>query len=168
MGFPSGSAVEESTCNARDTGLIPGWEKFPGGRHANPLQCSCLENPMDREAWWATVHRVTKSWIRLKQLSTRTCIVGNSASQILIYDIIKRKVAPPTVETVNYYELIIHKMSDTSRVAVFPLILKNNLKYTFTLRVFLNTCGLIHSFFCISISFGDYSFPHFLILKKYF
>ena len=125
MGFPSGSAVEESTCNARDTGSIPGWEKFPGGRHANPLQYSCLENPVDREACWATVHRVTKSWIRLKQLSTCTCIVGNSVSQILIYDIIKRKVAPPTVETVNYYELVIHKMSDTSRVAVFPLILKN-------------------------------------------
>ena len=53
----------------------------------------------------------------MKQLSTCTCIVGSAASQILIYDIIKRKVAPPTVETVNYSELVIHKKSDTSRFA---------------------------------------------------
>ena len=72
---------------------------------------------MDREAWRATVHSATKSRTRLKQLSTCTCMVGSSASQILIYDIIKRKVAPPTVETVNYSELVIHKMSDTSRFA---------------------------------------------------
>ena len=45
----------------RDTGLIPGWGKSPGGSHGNPLQYSCLENPMDRGAWWATVHRVAKS-----------------------------------------------------------------------------------------------------------
>ena len=52
----------------RDAGLIPGSGRSPGGGHGNPLQYSCLENPMDREAWWATVHRVTKSWTRLKRL----------------------------------------------------------------------------------------------------
>ena len=52
------------------TGLIPGSGKFPGGRHGNPLQYSCLENPMDREAWQATVHRVAQSQTQLKQLST--------------------------------------------------------------------------------------------------
>ena len=45
----------------RDSGLIPGLGRSPGGGHGNPLQYSCLENPMDRGAWWATVHRVTKS-----------------------------------------------------------------------------------------------------------
>ena len=45
----------------RDTGLIPVLGSSPGGGHGNPLQYSCLENPMDRGAWWATVHRVTKS-----------------------------------------------------------------------------------------------------------
>ena len=56
--------VKNSPANAdvRDTGLIPGSGRSPGGGHGNPLQYSCLENPMDREAWWATVHRVTKSW----------------------------------------------------------------------------------------------------------
>ena len=44
-----------------DTGLIPGSGRSPGGGHGNPLHYSCLENPMDREAWWTTVHRVPKS-----------------------------------------------------------------------------------------------------------
>ena len=44
-----------------DTGLVPGLVRSPGGRHGNPLQCSCLENPMDRGAWPVSVHRVTKS-----------------------------------------------------------------------------------------------------------
>ena len=47
--------------NARDTGLIPGSGRFPGRENGNPLQYSCLENPMDRGAWWATVHGVVKS-----------------------------------------------------------------------------------------------------------
>ena len=53
----------------RDMGLIPGLGKSPGGGHGNPLEHSCLKNPMDKGTWWATVHRVTKSWTRLKRLS---------------------------------------------------------------------------------------------------
>ena len=56
--------------DVRDVGLIPGWERSPGGGHGNPLQYSCLENPTDRGAWRAIVHRVTKSQTRLKQLNT--------------------------------------------------------------------------------------------------
>ena len=48
--------------DVRDSGSIPGSGRSPGGGHGNPLQDSCLENPMDRGAWWAVVHRVTKSW----------------------------------------------------------------------------------------------------------
>ena len=51
-----GSDSKESTCNAGDLGLIRGLGRSPGGGHGNPLQNSCLENPMDRGAWWATVH----------------------------------------------------------------------------------------------------------------
>ena len=54
----------------RDLGSVPGSGKTPGGGHGNPLQYSCLENPMDRGAWWATVHRVAKSGTRLKQPTT--------------------------------------------------------------------------------------------------
>ena len=52
-----------------DAGSIPGWRRSPGEGNGNPLQYSCLENPMDRGAWWAAVDRVTKSQTRLKQLS---------------------------------------------------------------------------------------------------
>ena len=48
--------------DVRDTVSIPGCGRCPGGGHANPLRYFCLVNPMDRGAWWATVHRVTKSW----------------------------------------------------------------------------------------------------------
>ena len=61
MGFPGSSTGKESTCNVRDLGSVPELERSPGGGHGNPLQYSCLENPMDREAWWATAHRVAKS-----------------------------------------------------------------------------------------------------------
>ena len=49
--------------DVRDEGSIPGSGRCPGGRYGNPLQYSCLENPMDRGAWQATVHRVAKNWI---------------------------------------------------------------------------------------------------------
>ena len=60
MGFPGGSDGKESTCNAGDLGSMPGLGRSPGGGHGNPLQRSCLENPMDRGAWGATVHGVAK------------------------------------------------------------------------------------------------------------
>ena len=59
--LPGGSDSKESTCSAGDLGLIPGLGRSPGGGHGNPLQCSCLENPMNRGAWRATVHGVAKS-----------------------------------------------------------------------------------------------------------
>ena len=64
--------VKKPPANAgdkRDMGSIPGSGRSPGGGHNNPLQYFCLENPMDRGAWWATVHRVAKNWTQLKQLS---------------------------------------------------------------------------------------------------
>ena len=61
-GFPGGSDGKESACNAGDQNSVPGWGRSPEGGNGNPLQYSCLENSMDRGAWWATVHGVTKSW----------------------------------------------------------------------------------------------------------
>ena len=55
--------------DVRDEGSVPGLGRSPGGGHGSPLQYSCLETPMDRRAWWATVHRVAKSWAQLKRLS---------------------------------------------------------------------------------------------------
>ena len=63
--FPGGSAVKNFPANAGDVGSIPGSGRPPGEGNGNPLQYSCLENAMDREAWWATVPGVAKNWTRL-------------------------------------------------------------------------------------------------------
>ena len=66
--FPGGSAVKNPPSNAGDTGdvsWIPGWGRSPRGGNGNPLQYSCLGNPMDRRTWKATVHGVIKSWTQL-------------------------------------------------------------------------------------------------------
>ena len=64
-----------SAADARDMGLIPGSGRSSGGRHDHTLQCFCLENPMDRGAWWVTVPRVSKSQTRL---STHTHARGST------------------------------------------------------------------------------------------
>ena len=62
--------VKNLTANTGDLGSIPGLGRSPGGGNGNPLQYSCLGNPMDRGAWRAMVHAITKSWTQLKRLST--------------------------------------------------------------------------------------------------
>ena len=69
MGFPGG---KESACNAEDPdnlGSIPGSGRYPGEENGNPLQYSCLGNPMDRGAWWSTVHEVTKKLDTIEHLT---------------------------------------------------------------------------------------------------
>ena len=68
--FPGGSAGKESACNVGDPGLVPGLERSTGKGTGNPLQYSCLENPMDRGAWQTAVHGVTKSWTRLNDFTS--------------------------------------------------------------------------------------------------
>ena len=64
--------VKNSQANAEDMGSIPGSGRSPGGGNGNPLQYSCLENPMDRGAWWAIVHGVAKESDTTEQLITHT------------------------------------------------------------------------------------------------
>ena len=69
MGFPGGMVVKNLHANAGDIGeaeLVPNLGRSPRGGNGNPLQYSCLENPMDRGAWWATVHGDAKSWKHLR------------------------------------------------------------------------------------------------------
>ena len=70
--YLGGSDDKESTCSIGDLNSIPGLGRSPGEGNGNPLQCSCLENPMDRGAWQAIVHCVAKSWTRLKDKYTHT------------------------------------------------------------------------------------------------
>ena len=62
LALPGVSVGKESACNAGDLGSIPGSERSPGEGNGNPHQSSCLENSMDRGAWWATVYGVAESW----------------------------------------------------------------------------------------------------------
>ena len=67
-----------NTGDARDKDFIPELGRPPGAGNGNPLRYSCLENPMDRGAWWATVHRITRNQTRLKWLGTHSCVAVRS------------------------------------------------------------------------------------------
>ena len=82
MGFPGGSDGKESACNAVDWGLIPRARRSPGEGNGYPLQYSCLENPMDRGAWQATVHRVAKSQTRPTLPYNKQLINGRAGIRI--------------------------------------------------------------------------------------
>ena len=91
--FPGGSEVKVSACKAGDPGSILGLGRSPGEGNGKPLQYSCLENPMDREAWWATVHGVAKSWTRLSDFTYLLmrkiflCRIVNFCSDLRRYDV---------------------------------------------------------------------------------
>ena len=79
--FPHGAKwwknLPANTEDLRDASLVPGSGRYPGGSHNNPLQYSCLENPMDRGTWWATVHGVAKSRTRLSDFTFTVHSTGN-------------------------------------------------------------------------------------------
>ena len=80
LGFLGGSAGKKSAHNAGDLGSTAGLGRSPGGGHGNPLQCSCLENPMDRGAWRAAVHDVAKSQTRLNDEAQHAETLGTDFS----------------------------------------------------------------------------------------
>ena len=70
MGFPGSSEVKASACHVGELDSIPGLGRSPGEGNDNPFQYSCLENPMDRGAWWAILHGVAKSQTRLSDFTS--------------------------------------------------------------------------------------------------
>ena len=76
---------KESVCNAGDLGSIPGSGRSPGKGNGNPLQCSCLENPMARGAWWATVHGIAKNWTQLSYQHTSKAPKWKSLLSSLVF-----------------------------------------------------------------------------------
>ena len=88
--FPGGSEVKASACNAGDLGSIPGSGRSPGEGNGNPLQYSCLENPMDWGASWATVHGVAKSqWLigLPRWLVVKNCLLMQETWETLIWSL---------------------------------------------------------------------------------
>ena len=98
----------------RGLGLIPRSRRSPGGEYANPLQYSCLENPMDRGAWWATVHGVTKSRTWLKSLSThiKSTNLKWTAQWIFMYS---HTLSPSCRSSTEY-----HQLPNSSRQSEVP------------------------------------------------
>ena len=84
LGFPGDSEFKVSACNAGDLSSIPGSGRSPGERNGNSLQYSCLENPMDGEAWWVIVHRVAKS-----QTQPRNFTQFNSLKMAVLFPVFK-------------------------------------------------------------------------------
>ena len=77
MGFPGCSDSKESACNVGDPGSIPGLGRSPGGGHGRPFQYFCMENPMNRGAWQAIVHGVTKSQTQLSSATNANIYIYN-------------------------------------------------------------------------------------------
>ena len=80
-GFPGLQVVKNLPANAEDMGLIPGLGRSPVGRHGNPLQYFCLENPVSRGAWWATVHGVAErhDWVLTEHLCVKGILIRSHA-----------------------------------------------------------------------------------------
>ena len=152
MGFPGGSNGKESACSAGDLGSSTELGRSPGEGNGNPLQYSCLENPMNREAWWVTVHGVAKSWTRLKWLSTH----ARHEVTLSLFKNSKQTVLIPFFNNPNYTHLykIIYIILNYIYIYIHTIIFTHTM--TSTLR-------------CL-FSFMDYDFAqfHLYIIQSYF
>ena len=90
MGLRRRLSGKEAAANAGDPGSVPGLERSLEGGNGNPLQLSCLGNPMDRGAWWATVYGVAKSWnhLRTKQQQTAETVTEKSKVESQVYSML--------------------------------------------------------------------------------
>ena len=123
--FPGGSQVKVSACNAGDLGLIPGSGRSPGEGNGTPLQYSCLENPMDRGAWWATVHGVAKSQTRLRDLtfiSLSNSMKSHILPEVILYFTVFQQDPSPPLNGENIF-------SDELKRELSKGVLLNNLMH---------------------------------------
>ena len=113
LGFPRGSAVKNPPVMQKMQETRVQSSRSPGGGHGNPLQYSCLENPMDRGAWQAVVHRVAKSWTWLKQLNMHT------SSYIDKY--LSSNMISPNLDFLKILEFIFCRIGTDSGLWLLPL-----------------------------------------------
>ena len=113
--LPGGSEVKVSACNAGDPGSIPGLGRSPGEGNGNPLQYSCLENPKDRGAWWATVYGVAKSRTRLSDFTSLRLFWFGLRFYIYSNSLLKNKFL--TFATVLYVPEVIVSLLQCMKIA---------------------------------------------------
>ena len=120
-GFPGGSEDKVSAHNVGDRGSIPVSGRSPGEGNGNPLQYSCLENPMDRGAWWATVHWVTKSWTRLSDF-TSLHFTSVAQSCLTLCDPMNRSMPglPIHHQLPEFTHTHVHRVSDATQASHPP------------------------------------------------
>ena len=121
MGFPGGLDGREYAYNAGDPGLIPGWGRSPGEGNGNPLQYSFLENPMDRGAWWATVHGVAKSQTRLSDFHSLMASV-QALGLLVLYVVNKGNVSFEMLKDLRTEELVEHSPDKETRDLIQHLL----------------------------------------------
>ena len=133
----------------RNTGSTPGSGRSSGGGYGNPLQYSCLENPLDRRAWWATVHGVSKSQTQLKRLST--CTQHQEKSEIFWY----------LAMTVTCLSMTVKSIYQSS-LGYVPLVWMGLIwrpLRSLVLRLFIAHVGQISTIWLIILSCQDLSWP---------
>ena len=128
-GFPGGSEVKVSACNVGDPGSIPESGRSPGEGNGNPLQYSCLGNPTDGGAWWATVHGVAKSRTRLSDftflfnVSFRCCYCCSVTQLCLLYGLQHARPLWPH-HLLKFAQVHVHCISDAIQPS-HPLMLSS-------------------------------------------
>ena len=126
LNVPScGSEVKVSVCSAGDLGSIPGSGRFPGEGTGNPLQYSCLENPMDGGAWWATVHGVAKSPTRLVDF-TFTFSFENSRNVLYPPEVLGAATAKKNPPPPSLREKFLRQIVKLSRISSLNLNIVNS------------------------------------------
>ena len=112
LSFPGSSDGKEAACKAGDWGSISGWRRLPGERNGNPLQYSCLENFMDRGAWWAIVHGVSKSWTWLSDYYLKLSDWTTTTTNVLGGEEFLAKTVPLLTSKENL-RIVMHEIKHT-------------------------------------------------------
>ena len=127
LGFPGGSKVKASACNAGDLGSIPGSGRSPGEGNGNPLQCSCLENPMDGGAWLGTV---TKSQTRLSNFTFKITADGDCSHEIKRRLLLGRKIMTNLYSLLKSRDITLSTKVHLVKPIVFPVVIYGRESWT--------------------------------------
>ena len=129
MGFPGSSVVKNLLANKGAPGnvaLIPGLGKSPGGGNGNPRQYSCLENPMDRGAWWVTIHEVANwTW-----LSTHTPLYIFTFNTVLCFHVLSRHTLHPVISISGKASLVMVQLFFLLESLISPSLLKDSFAWS--------------------------------------